>query len=138
MLRTVLKKGLEAKLHKNSSCKATYHPSKNLSKLEEPDMEDTDGGVRTNSKVKYFLLSPSHRRAKAGRPARISVPLQDVAWRTSWERRMIETGGGNVSGKSVQAVWQDDEDCYQTLTILSNITHSFAQLSGFKYFFMYH
>ena len=33
----------------NSSCTATYHPSRKLSKLNEPDMQDTAGEVRTNS-----------------------------------------------------------------------------------------
>ena len=33
----------------NSSCTATYHPSGKLSKLDEPDMRDTAGEVRTNS-----------------------------------------------------------------------------------------
>ena len=30
------------------SCTATYHPSWNLSKLDEPDMWDTAGEVGTN------------------------------------------------------------------------------------------
>ena len=30
-------------------CTATYHPSGKLSKLDEPDMRDTDGEVGTNS-----------------------------------------------------------------------------------------
>ena len=34
---------------KNSSCTVTYHPSQKLSKLDEPDMGDTAGKVRTNS-----------------------------------------------------------------------------------------
>ncbi len=33
----------------NKSCTATYHPSRKLSKLEEPDIWDTAGEVRTNS-----------------------------------------------------------------------------------------
>ena len=33
----------------NSSCTATYHPSRKLSKLDESDMQDTAGGVGTNS-----------------------------------------------------------------------------------------
>ena len=33
----------------NSSYMATYHPSQKLSKLDEPDMRDTAGEVRTNS-----------------------------------------------------------------------------------------
>ena len=33
----------------NGSCTATYHPSRKLSKLDEPDMQDTAGVVRTKS-----------------------------------------------------------------------------------------
>ena len=36
-----------------SSYTDTYHPSRKLSKLDEPDMRDTAGEVRTNSKVMY-------------------------------------------------------------------------------------
>ena len=34
---------------KRSSCKATYHPSRNQSNLDEPDMPDTAGEVETSS-----------------------------------------------------------------------------------------
>ena len=40
---------LEAPPQKRSSCMITYHPSRKLSKLDEPDMRDTAGEVRTNS-----------------------------------------------------------------------------------------
>ena len=33
----------------SSSCMATYQPSWKLSKLDEPDMQDTDGEVGTSS-----------------------------------------------------------------------------------------
>ena len=33
----------------NSSCTATYHSSRKISKLDEPEMRDTAGEVRTNS-----------------------------------------------------------------------------------------
>ena len=33
----------------SSSYTAPYHPSRKLSKLDEPDMRDTAGEVRTNS-----------------------------------------------------------------------------------------
>ena len=41
-----------------------------------------------------------------------SVPIQDVAWRTSRERWMIETGGEKGSGRSVLAARHDDDDDY--------------------------
>ena len=40
---------LEAAPPQSSSCTATYHPSRKLSELEEPDMRDTAGEVGTNS-----------------------------------------------------------------------------------------
>ena len=33
----------------SSSCPATYHPLRNLSKLDEPDIQYTAGEVRTSS-----------------------------------------------------------------------------------------
>ena len=33
----------------SSSCTATYHPSRKLSKLDEPDKQDTAGKVGTSS-----------------------------------------------------------------------------------------
>ena len=33
----------------SSSCMATYHPLRKLSKLDEPDMQDTAGEVGTSS-----------------------------------------------------------------------------------------
>ena len=36
-------------------------------------MRDTVGKVETNSEVMYSCGPPSHRRAKAGRPARIYI-----------------------------------------------------------------
>ena len=40
---------LEAKPPQKSSCTATYHPSRKLSQLDEPDMWDTAGEIRMNS-----------------------------------------------------------------------------------------
>ena len=40
---------LEAVPPQSSSCTATYHPSRKLSKLDEPDMRDTAGEVETSS-----------------------------------------------------------------------------------------
>ena len=38
----------EDNIQQKSSCTATYHPSRKLSTLDEPDMRDTAGEVRTN------------------------------------------------------------------------------------------
>ena len=39
-----------------------------------------------------------------------SVPIQDIAWKTSRERWMIEMGGERGSGRSVLAARHDDDD----------------------------
>ncbi len=39
-----------------------------------------------------------------------SVPIQDVAWKTSRERWTIETGGERGSGRSMLAARHDDDD----------------------------
>ena len=44
ILREILKKPPQ-----NSSCTSAYNPSRKLSKLDEPDMQDTAGEVRMNS-----------------------------------------------------------------------------------------
>ena len=44
MLQAILNKS-----PRNRSYTATYHPSQKLSKLEEPDIQDTAGEVGTNS-----------------------------------------------------------------------------------------
>ena len=55
-----------------SSCDtATDHPSRKLSKLDEPDIQDTAGEVELISDV--LLWTPSHGRAKAGRTARTYI-----------------------------------------------------------------
>ena len=40
---------MEAAPPQSSICTATYHPSRKLSKLDEPDTRDTAGEVWTNS-----------------------------------------------------------------------------------------
>ena len=39
-----------------------------------------------------------------------SVPIQDVALKTTWERWTIETGGERGSGRSVLATRHNDDD----------------------------
>ena len=62
--------------------------------------------------------TPSHGRAKAGRPGRTYiqhfVPIRDVTLRTCQKRWTIERGGGRGSGISVLMAWHDDDDdCYE-------------------------
>ena len=52
---------------KNSSCTATYHPSRKQSKLDKPNMQDTAGEVSTSD---VLLWTSAHGRAKAGRSAK--------------------------------------------------------------------
>ena len=52
MLRAELKKSWKHTLQ-NSSCTAIYHPLRKLSKLDEPDMQDTAGEVGMNSLATY-------------------------------------------------------------------------------------
>ena len=54
--------------------------------------------------------TPSHGRVKVGRPARTYIQqlCADTAWKTSWERWTIETGGKR--GRSVLAAQHDDDD----------------------------
>ena len=60
-----------------------------------------------------LLWTPSHGQPKAGQPARTgSVPIQDIALKTSWEWWMIETSGERGSGRSVQAAWHDDDEIW--------------------------
>ena len=41
-----------------------------------------------------------------------SVPIWDVAWKTSHERWTIETGGERGLGRSVQTTQHDDDNTY--------------------------
>ena len=86
----------------NSNCAATYRPSKKPSKLNEQDMRDTAGEVKTNS-----LAMSSSGQLHASTSARFR---RDVIWKTCRERWTIETNGERELGKSVQVAWKDDGD----------------------------
>ena len=47
-----------------------------------------------------------------------SVPIQDVALKTSWEQWTIETGGERGSGQSVLAA-QHDDDVFTGIELLA-------------------
>ena len=61
-----------------------------------------------------LLGTPSHGRAKVGRPARTyinnSVLIQDVALKTNRKQWTIEEGCGRGSGRSVLMAWHEDDD----------------------------
>ena len=84
---------------------ATYHLSRKLSKLDEPDMQDT---ARRHELISDILLwRSSHGRAKARRSARTYIQQlcadKDVALRTYRERWTIEMDGERGSGRYVLA-----------------------------------
>ena len=95
----------------NRSCTATYHPSRKPSKLDEQNMWDTAGEVRTN------FCGPLHtdeqRLGDKLEPIyNSSVLIQDIAWKTCWEQWTIETSGEGGFGKSVPAARHDnDKEC---------------------------
>ena len=76
-------------LHKNAACNleqvlaATPHKTpivrpptsyhENYSSLDEPDMQDTAGKSRDELIRDVILWTPTHGRAKAGRPARTYI-----------------------------------------------------------------
>ena len=97
------------------------------------------------------MWTPSHGRAKVEPPARswwfnISVPIQDVVWKTSQEWLTIETGGDRESGRSVLTVRHDDDndDLSQPLPGLydcAKYRRVYSQMSSFHLFFsqpLYH
>ena len=98
MLRAVLNKSW------NSSCTATYHPSRKLSKLDEPDMQDTAGEIRKNSKATYSrgpLHTDEQRQNDLQEPTyNSSVSIQDITWKTRRDRWTIGTGSEKGSGRS--------------------------------------
>ena len=70
-------------------------------------MQDTAGEVGTNSEVTYssgFLhLDEQRQDDQREHIYNISVPIQDIALKTSWEQWMIEMSEERGSGRSVQA-----------------------------------
>ena len=104
---------MEATPPQNSSCMTTYHLSQKLSTLDEPDMWDTAGEVRTNSWAIYScgpLHMDEQKQDDQLEPIyNSSVPIQDIALKTSLERWTIETSGERGSGGSVLAARHDDD-----------------------------
>ena len=103
----------------NNSCTATYYPSRKLSKLDEPDMRDTAGEVRTNSEVIYScgpLHMDKQRQDDQLEPIyNSSVPIQDIALKTSREWWMIERVCRRGSERFVLAARHDDDDIYMRI-----------------------
>ena len=102
----------------SSSYTATCHPSRKLSKLDEPDMQDTAGEAVTSSYGMFSYGPPSHSRAKAGRPARnyIQQLCEDTGCspedlpeaindREEWRVRVRDIHAGGT-----KRWWWDDDD----------------------------
>ncbi len=79
---------------------ATYHPSRKLSTLDEPDTRETAGEVRTNSSVIYFC-GPLHMDKQ--RQDDQLEPIEPVTGYSLEDLQgAMETGGKRGSGRSGQ------------------------------------
>ena len=97
----------------NSYCTATYHLSRKLSKLDEADMRDTAGEIRTSSYLMYScgsLHRDEERQEVKHEPTYCnSVQIMDVARKTSQKQWTIGRGGERVSEISVLIARYDDD-----------------------------
>ena len=84
---------------------ATNLPSWKLSKLDEPDMQDTAGEAGNELISDVLLWTPTYGRAKAGRAARPYIQQlcedTEVALKTHQRRWMIGRSGERGSGISI-------------------------------------
>ena len=94
---------------------ATCLPSRKLSKLDEPDMQDTAGEAGTSSYVMYTYGSPHMAGQKQDDQHEHTfssyVRIRDVALKTCERRWTIERSGERGSGMSVLAACHG-EDIY--------------------------
>ena len=97
-----------------SSYTATYHPSRKLSKLDGPDMQDTVGELGTSSLVMYSYgpLHMAHQcQGDQLEPTySSSVRIRGLALKTCRKRWTIGRGGERGSGISVLMAGKDDND----------------------------
>ena len=104
----------EASTPQSTSSTTTNHPSRKLSRLDEPDMQDTAREVRAIS-CDVLLWTPSHGWAKARRPAWTCIHQlsADTEYRPEdlpEAIRTIRRGDENGSGLSVLIARHDDDD----------------------------
>ena len=93
---------------------ATPPPSRKLSKLDEPDMQDTAGEAGTSSQVMYSYR-PSHMAGQKQDDQlestySSSVRIRDVALRACQKRWTIGRSGERGSGISMMAARHDDDE----------------------------
>ena len=107
MLRTVLNKSWRQRPTKQQLY-GYLPPTTKAIKLDEPDMQDTAGEA-------IYSCGPPHmdeqRQDDLVEPIyTTSVPIQDIALKTSREWWTIGRGGESGSGRSVLAAWHHDDD----------------------------
>ena len=92
----------------------TCLPSRKLSKLDEPETQDTAGEARTNSSMMYSYGPPHMVKQKQDDQLEHTyssyVRIRDVALKTCQRRWMIGRSGERGSGISVLAARHDDDD----------------------------
>ena len=93
---------------------ATCLPSRKLSKLDEPDTQDTAGEARTNSSVMYSYGPPHMAKQKQDDQLEHTYSsyarIRDVTLKTCQRRWIIGRSGERGSGTSVLAARHDDDD----------------------------
>ena len=99
----------------SSSCTATYHRSRKISKLNEPDMQNTAGEAGTSSWVMFSYGPPHMAGKKQGDQLEptysSSLRIRDVALTTCQKRWTIGRRDEIGSGISMLvARWEDDDD----------------------------
>ena len=99
---------------KSSSYTATNHPARKLSKLDEPDTQDTAGEVRTDSWVMYSCgplpMDVQRQEVQLEPTYSSSVPLRDAALMICWKQWTIGRWGERGSEISVLITLHDDDD----------------------------
>ena len=105
MLRAILNKS-----KRQYHTKQQLYPSRKLFKLDEPDMRDTAGVVRTKSWVTYScepLHMDEQRQDDQLEPIyNSSVPIQNITLKSSRERWTIKTGSERVREiRAGKATW---------------------------------
>ena len=98
----------------NSRCTATYHPSRKLSKLDEPEMWDTAGEEGTSSKVMYSCgplhMDEQRQDVQLERTYSSSVPILDAALMTCQKQWTIGRGGERGLEIFVLIAQHEDDD----------------------------
>ena len=98
----------------SSSCTATNHPSRKLSKLNEPNMRDIAGEVGTSSWLMYssgpFHMDEQRQDVQQVSTYSSSVSIRDRSLRIWRKQCTIRRCGERGSGISVLRAWRDDVD----------------------------